>query len=257
MYRIAMDDTGYSIFTDESALRERYMGIGAILVPTRKIAVIEEALETFCARHGFKGRELSWKKCSQGTVDRYIEFVALLWSLVDAPWDFRCMVVDQTRYPLKAPVYKSHTAEEGFYRYYHTLLTRSIAKVAPHEPPYRLHVAFTSDQYPYRSDILQRTVGGAVGRALGRDWRLVEIVREPPKKYRIHQAADILLGAVTFRNNGRGAGEHKTKLMNAVERHVGKRLDRDFIPGERPFNVWFFARAGDRRWAKGSRGRVG
>lgn len=253
---MATDAPGYSVFADESGRGERYLAIGALLLPTRQVARIERTLEDFCQRRGFAERELSWKKCSANEVERYIEFVRVLWGLTAAPWDFRSIVLDQQKYPLKAPEYGANTEEEGFYRFYHSFLTRSIGKVAPREPPYQLHVAVTPDRYRHRTEILQKTVGGTLGKSSGRNWQIVEILRGQPKSYRIHQAADVLVGAVTCRVNDRNPRSPKRRLLEAIEQRLGKQLDHDFLPDERPFNVWFFTRVGDRRWASGSSGKV-
>jgi hypothetical protein len=249
-------DTAYSAFADESGLGERFLGIGALFLPTSNVAEVEGCLEKFCTARGFFGREMSWKKCSQSKVERYREFIELFFSLAAGrpPLDFRALVVDQQRYPL---AWGKDTEEEGFYRFYHSLLSRSLATFARHAASYQLHVAIAPDRYAHRGDILQRTVGGTIGRASGRTWQVVEVIRGRPKSYRVHQMADILLGAVTARLNARAPDSHKQDLIALVEERVGQRLDHDFKPGARPFNVWFFARKGEKRWAAGADGTVG
>lgn len=250
------DPQGYTVFADESGFGERFLALGALLLPTRSVAQVERALQEYCENRGLPRRELSWKKCSGSEVERYIDAIDLFWRLPEVTWDFRCIVLDQDTYPLKAPQYGAETEEDGFYRFYHSFLTRSIAKIAPNDPPYQLHIAITPDRYPHRTEVLQKTVGGTVGKAAGRSWQIVEILRGRPKSYRTHQMADVMVGAVTCRMNMRNQGSPKWALLEAIERNIGKQLDQDFKPWERPFNVWSFARAGDRRWAPGSEGRV-
>ncbi|CAN5796162.1 hypothetical protein BH23GEM9_BH23GEM9_15970 [soil metagenome] len=248
----------YSVFADESSIGDRYMGFGAILVPTPVVPIIEAWLEAYCAQAGFQGREMAWKKCGPGKVPRCTRFMNMFWELVRAysPIDFRAIVLDRARYPLRAPQYGAHTEEEGFYRFYHSFLTRSIAKVASGAAGYQLHIAMTPDRYPHRSDILRKTVGGTVGRGAGRPWQIVDVIRGQPKSYRVHQLADVLLGAVMHRVNARNDASPKEMMVQQFEARLGKRLDEDCMPSERPFNVWFFARAGDSRWAPGGSGRV-
>ena len=252
------EERSYSIFADESSLGDRYLAFGAILLPTTHVAECERRLEEYCQRRGFAGREMSWKKCSSSKASRYREFIDMFWTLGQefGPIDLRAMVVDQWNYPLKAPEWGCTTEEEGFYKFYYYFLTRSVMIVAPKASQFRVHVAATTDRYPYRTEILEKTVGGTLGRTRGRSWELVDVIRDEPKKYRLHQLADVMLGAVTHRLNDRTTGQHKEDLARFVERRVGRKLDFDWRPWERPFNTWFFARKGDRRWAKGSQGQV-
>lgn len=165
-----VDGFSYSIFADESSLGDRYLGFGAILLPSANLTSAEQVLEEYCVRRGFQDREMSWKKCSASKADRYREFIALFWELVSEtpPIDFRAMVLDQREYPLKAHEWGCPTAEDGFYKFYYQFLTRSATIVAPTASHFDVHVALTPDRYEYRSEILTKTMGGALGRTRGR-----------------------------------------------------------------------------------------
>jgi hypothetical protein len=250
--------TDYTIFADESATAERFLAYGGIFLPSRAVEDAESALGQFAANCGFGAREFSWKKCSRGEVDRYVAFAEQLWKLrADMPpIDFRALVVDTTRYPLRDPDFDCATDEDGFYRFYHFFITKSLARIARDASSVSVVVASTTDQYPYRTEILHRTVTGGLRKELGEKFTVSGLGRAAPKGARLHQLADVLVGAVTFRWNADKRSLTKSSICEAVERLVGRRLDDDFTPGIRPFNVWVFTRSGQKRWVRGSSGRV-
>lgn len=250
--------SSYSVYADESGVGERYLAFGAILLPTRNVPHAEAVLEEFCRRSGFQGREMSWKKCSASKSERYISFIDLFWRLAreSPPIDFRSMVLDRHQTPLKAPEFGCPTEEDGFYKFYHSFITRSITNVAKDAGTFQIHIALTTDWYPHRTEVIEKTVAGTIKRHFGRRFEIAEVLRGHPKASRIHQLADVLLGAVTYRFNQRNPESHKYFMLKAIEDRVGRKLNFDFMPRERPFNIWAFSSRGSKRWAPGSRGQV-
>lgn len=247
-------------FTDESGVGERHLAFGGVFLPASRVAICENALDSFCAGSGFAGREMSWKKCSKGEVDRYCQFALKLWEINEStgPLDFRSLVVDTERNPLKHPSSGARSEEAGFYKFYHFFIRCSVEIVAPEATRIFLNVAVTPDRYPYRTEILSKTIGGALKAQLSGDFEVAEIIRDTPKMNRLHQLADVLTGAVTYRLSKRDpkGRSHKRLICETVEQRIGKLLDRDFMPPERPVNVWSFAERGTARWAKGAWGTV-
>jgi hypothetical protein len=244
-----------TLLSDESFIRGRIVALGAILLPTRLLPQADAVLQSYCQRHGLEAREMSFKKCSAGEADRYVGFVDQFWDLRarGVPVDFRAMVIDTRRNPLKAPQYGCETDEAGFYRMYHQFITCSVGKVAPGATHYELVVARTDDSYAHRSEILGKTVSGALRQRLGTRFGVCDLTRDNPAKSRTHQLADVMLGAVTHVYNPTGSA-HKLPIRELIQARVGRSLDSDFLPSERPVNVWHFASRGRARWASGSQG---
>jgi hypothetical protein len=233
---------GYTAFTDESGVKERYLCYGGIFVPTGLIDEAEHVLSDYAQRRGFGTRELSWKKCSREEVDRYIEFADLFWTIGISVCeiDFRSLVVDTHKYPLEDPEFDCHSEEDGFYRFYYAFVSRSLAIVADQAIECEVVVASTEDQYPYRTEILTATVGGALKAKLGDDVKVTEVQRESPRVRRLHQLADVLLGAVSCRYNRYDESTFKYQICDQLETRLGRALTSDFLPQQRPFNVWRF-----------------
>lgn len=233
---------GCSVFTDESATRERFLCYGGVFLPTGLMDEAERLLEEYATKNGFVGQEMSWKKCSRGQEKRYGDFAALLWNINASVCciDFRSLVVDTKKYPLVDPSFDCNTEEEGFYKFYHHFITRSVTLVASDADEYELWVASLSDQYPYRTEILNATIAGTLKKMLGAEVKVHQIKRTSPKEYRLHQLADVLLGAVSFKFNRNDDTARKRSLCGLIEAKVGQSLDSDFVPGQRPFNVWQF-----------------
>jgi hypothetical protein len=249
---------GYTAFSDESGLAERYLVFGGILLPTGLIDEAERVLSAFCARSGFGSREMSWKKCSKAEVNRYVHFAELLWTLNEqvCAVDFRSLVIDTRRNSLRAGEFKCATDEAGFYKFYHFFLTKSFALVAPHADEYEVIAGSASDQYPYRTEILSNTVAGALRKHFGEEVDVREVLRASPAQTRLHQLADVLLGAVSFRFNRYDKNASKVAICSSIEHRLGRALNTDFRPSTRPFNVWTFTGIGQSRWVPGSAGRV-
>jgi len=243
------------VYSDESGLGERYLVFGAIYVPAERVADVERELAEWCQRRGFAHREVSWKKCSRRESARYAELAELFWDLsLRYAIQFRAMVVDTVRTPLKHEPSGATTEELGFYRYYHLFLTRSTRLVAPEARTVVLHIADLDDQYQHRTDVLVKTITGKLKELLPESFSVANVDRPSPRESRIHQLADVLTGAVSYRLNGRSS--HKEAICAAIEARLGQRLDQDVLPNVHPFNIWAFVPKGQRRWNKGARGTV-
>src|SRR4051812_16138999 len=171
---------GYTAYTDESGVNERYLCYGGIFVPTGLIEEAEHVLSEYAQRRGFATRELSWKKCSRDEIDRYIEFADLFWTISSSVCeiDFRSLVVDTHKYPLEDVEFDCYTEEDGFYRFYYAFVSRSLAIVAEAADECEVVVGSTEDQYPYRAEILTATVGGALKAKLGDTVKVTEVQRD-------------------------------------------------------------------------------
>ena len=249
---------GYTAFCDESGTSERYLVFGGVYLPSGFISEAETILGSFCTYAGFSSREMSWKKCSKAEVDRYQRFANLLWELNErvCPVDFRSLVVDTRQNPLRSGEFKCKTDEGGFYKFYHFFVTRSFSIVAPHADEYEVVAGSIDDQYPYRTEILTNTVSGALREVFGGDIKVSEVKRASPAQTRLHQLADVLLGAVSFRYNRYNRCAPKAAICHRVEERTGRTLDKDFRPRTRPFNIWAFTSTGRNRWVPESAGRV-
>jgi hypothetical protein len=248
----------YVAYTDESGTGEQFLCLGGIFLPKENVKPLEAELEKYCKARGFLDREVSWKKCSATKVKRYMEFAAFFWDLQVAcgPLDFRALVVDTHRNPLRHAAWKCNTDEDGFYKFYHHFIAGSFGRVADRAQKWEIVAASLEDQYAYRTEILGTTTAGALRAQFQTAATVTEVRRADPRQARVHQLADLLLGAVSFRFNRPKLEGHKQALCEAVERRVGRTLSKDFFPSVRPFNVWTFAPIGSARWAKGSRGEV-
>jgi hypothetical protein len=233
---------GYTAYTDESGVNERYLCYGGIFVPTGLIEEAEQILAEYAERRGFASRELSWKKCSREEVDRYTEFADLFWTINSSvcALDFRALVVDTHKYLLQDSEFDCHTEEDGFYRFYYAFVSRSLTIVADGADECEVIVASTQDQYPYRTEILTATVGGTLKAKLGEGVKVTEVQRHSPRVRRLHQLADVLLGAVSCRYNRYDDSEFKFQICDKGETRLDRTLTGDFLPHQRPFNVWRF-----------------
>lgn len=250
----------FKVFTDESGLTEQYLGLGGIFIEDIVFWDLENRIEEYANDNGYRGREFSYKKCKKTNIDRYIGLVELFFNFIkemkpkygDHMVDFRCKIINTTTNELQRT---EKSEEEGFYKFYHTFISASLGSLDKKGKDFELNVADKPDAYKYRTEILQSTIGGNLKAQFGEKCTLSEIERGNPKNVRVHQLADVLLGAVTYRFNNRDS-DNKRAYVNRIEELVGKRLTDDFKPYERPFNVWAFASRGQKRWVDGATGVV-
>lgn len=249
------------VFADESCLSERCMGYGAIFIKDEYYDELEKHLEFYTQTNGINNREMSYKKCTTSDIDRYIGITKLFFDyLVEKynqkkEWiaDFRSLIINTETNPVK---FNNNSWEDGFYKFYFHFLTRSLNLITENRAyEFELNIADKSDSYPYRTEILQTTIGGAIRKNYGDKCILHEIERGNPKQSRIHQMADILLGCVTYRFNNKEL-ENKAKLVEYIESRIGNSLNYDFLPHFRPFNVWGWTSKNQERWVKGATGYV-
>ena len=168
------------------------------------------------------------------------------------------MVVDTCKNPVVDPNTGSFAWEDGFYKFYHCFLSSSLKYITSNLKSVTLYIAPRGDKYPHRSEILERTIGGELREALGVPLEVIDIKRSPPKNSRLHQFADVLLGAVSYKFNRHDprSPSHKMPICETIEHFVGQPLDLDFYPNQRPFNVWGWVPCGRPRWVKGASGVV-
>ncbi|MYE34243.1 MAG: hypothetical protein F4X23_05240 [Gemmatimonadales bacterium] len=245
----------YTVYADESATGERFLGFGALIGSTRAMARAEVVLAEFCDERGLGERSLSWKSCSRRELDGYCDFAAQFDHL---NLDFRAMVVDTATYPLKHPPSGAATAEQGFYKFCYFFLRKSLALAVTDPGGFRLVIGATTDQYEFSTEVLETTVAGGLRSEFRVPLELTRVRPSDPRDSRCHQLADVLLGAVTYRFNRttrdpRGTS-HKRGLYAAVRSMVGRDLDIDFLPQECPFNVWGWTPTGHPRWVSKSSG---
>lgn len=239
---------GWTGFTDESGRNERHLVFGGLFVPSGLVDEAERVLADYAASRGFANREISWKKCAKREVDRYCEFARLFWVLVDTVCaaHFRAMVIDTARYPLRSPDHGCPTEEDGFYKFYHFFIRCSLERLTPQGVEATIYVAEAPDQYEHRGAVLSTTVrGGLVARA-GNAYDVIGVERESPRVHRLHQLADVLLGAVSFRYNRDDAEAPKAAICSAIEDRVGRTLTAGYAPEDEPLNVWRFTPRGGR-----------
>jgi hypothetical protein len=103
---------------------------------------------------------------------------------------------------------------------------------------------------------LSTTISGGLRHRLGANFEIADVVRGAPKALRVHQLADVLLGAVTYSLSRAETRSPKAAIVERIEARLGRSLTGDFFPNVRPFNVWYFSAIGTHRWAPGSSGTV-
>lgn len=218
--------------------------------------MLESRLEQFAQDNAFGDREFSYKKCDKSTVRRYIGFLDIALDFIVEIWekekryalDFRCMIFNKEKNRIQLT---EKSKEEGFYKLYHHFLIGSLKILNVKNANYELHIADLSDAYPFRTDILTNTLGNAMKNKLGNRCILNEIERGKPREYRVHQLADVILGLVVYKFKGEQR-PNKQPLLESFERRLSRKLDYDFRPSVRPFNVWTWASRGQTRWNKGA-----
>lgn len=220
-----------NIYTDESrTCGDRHMLIGGLWVPDTVEGVVRAEIARWRARHNMN-REMKWTKISNAKIEEYKAFVRILFNHPQVC--FNCIVVDTTIVDHSA--HSDGDGELGFYKFYFLLLSRRIV-------PSNDYVIFT-DYRCNRQGSRLTDLGRCVNRWCANNrtrgtWPVLDIKGCESNREDFVQLADVVLGAVGYRCNGRCESPPKVGVIESIEASLGRKLDVASKPYERKFNVW-------------------
>jgi len=232
----------YNIYCDESCHLENdhqgVMVLGAVWCPLDEVSEIAMRLREIKIHHNLKPDfEVKWTKVSPAKAQFYIDWMDYFFD--DDDLHFRALIVpDKSK--LRHEAFPGQEHDTWYYKMYFDMLkvifspqaryriyldikdTHGGAKIK------KLHNVLCSNQYDFTHEIIER----------------VQLVRS--HEIEILQLADLLIGAVSYRNRGLHGNEGKLRLVERMKRRSGYNLKTTTLLQEMKVNLfrWHAREAG-------------
>ncbi|MDD4794877.1 MAG: DUF3800 domain-containing protein [Dehalococcoidales bacterium] len=228
-----MNDS-YNIYCDESCHLENdkqaIMLLGAISAPQTEVARLLEEIKELKEKHSARG-ELKWGKVSNSKLDFYIELID--WFMNEERLKFRSLVIlhkDQ----LDHIRFNAGSHDDFYYKMYFSLLSKLLSPDSKYNiyldikdtrsrlKLKKLKEVLCNDKYDFTSQMITR----------------MQNVRSHESP--LLQVCDFLLGAVSYKHRGLCQNPAKVKLVNYIEKRLGRDLLHSTPLHEQKFNLFLF-----------------
>ncbi|MGM9969832.1 MAG: DUF3800 domain-containing protein [Anaeroplasma sp.] len=228
----------YNVYCDESCHLENdgidIMGIGGVWCPKDKTKEISNRIRELKLRHDISTTsEIKWTKVTPAKVNFYIDLINFFFDYQDL--HFRMIIVDKTQLDHKR---FNQTHDQFYYKMYFDMLSFVFER----DNKYNVYVDI-KDTKSYQKCLNLEDV------CCNSRWdfahQMIQKVRPiRSDESQIMQLADILIGAVMFRNRT-FPKEHirstaKNSIVNKIKERSGYRLNKTNYLTERKFNLFFW-----------------
>ena len=224
--------TAINIYCDESRHtsdpRDHFFVIGGILCPREKKKEIVHQIHKLQWEHNTQG-EFGWKRLSPNRKDFYWAILNLF--IKENDLSFRCIIVN--RNSLDHDRYNNGDEELGFYKLYYQLLIHWLKP----QQAYYIYLDWQQNKFQDRfailRDILRRKLSGRAA------IRCLEPVGS--KNIPMIGLADLLIGAVGYHWNSRGASKIKVDFCNDLSKllHINNLKNSTFTIKDK-FDIFHF-----------------
>jgi len=202
-----------NIYCDESRhtsdAADRYLVIGALSCPREAKPAIVHDLHLLQARHSARG-EFGWNKVAPGKAAFFEDLTRLF---LDRPeLRFRCLVADRSQF--KHDEFNDGDKELGFYKLYYQTLVHWL------EPGNTYHIYLDWQQNACQARFAD--LREILGRKLSGRAKLACLEPASSHELPLLQLTDLLIGAVGYAWNQRGASDAKLAFCARLAAGIGK-----------------------------------
>lgn len=200
-----------NIYCDESTHIENdgmpFLVIGAITCPKSKAREVAVRIREIKAQHGLNPKkEIKWTKVSPSKVDFYLQLVDYF--LAEPDLKFRAVVASKDG--LDHAAY-GNTHDDWYYRIYYYLLRALVSRHIESHIYLDIKDTQSSGKVAELWKVLAYTFHD-----FDRDWvKTVQVIRSHDSE--LMQLADVLIGAVNYRNRGLDTSKAKTAVVERLQ----------------------------------------
>lgn len=222
-----------NIYCDESCHLEHdhndIMVIGAISCDKRIAKEINTKIKTIKEKHNiYRHSEIKWVKVSDSKIDFYKELIDLFYSYDDV--FFRAVIaLDKTSLKLES---FNLTYDEWYYRIYYIVLKHLVS----FEYTYNIYIDIKDTKGSRKinklKDVLNRTLYDFIDSTV----KNIQLVRSD--QIDIMGLADLLIGAVSYKNRELKGSDAKLELIEYIEKKRGYALNISSPKKENKFNTF-------------------
>ena len=231
---LAEPRTLINIYGDESCHLERdgndLMVLGAVSVPHARTREVADAIRDVKAAHGLaRDFEIKWTKVSPAKADFYVALVDLFGANADLR--FRAYVAHGKTQLRHADFAQDH--DTWYHKMYYGMLLPLIQR---RDAAFRIYIDMKDTRGGTKArvlhDLLSRKLWDSEHEVVER----IQIVQS--HEVEVLQLADLLIGAVTYRNRGLHANRGKNAVVARLEQVAHTRLDYSTPLGTEKVNLF-------------------
>jgi len=216
-----MNCQSVNIYCDESChlLRDqnKVMVLGAVACPTEQARDLAEQIRALKLEWGLSPRfEIKWTKISSSKADFYQAIVAKFFASPNLR--FRALVVPDKGILRHDEFHQTH--DEWYYKMYYDLLKPMVNE----RQVFNIYLDIKDTHGGAKTRRLQEVLANSLHDFDHEIVRKVQQVRSHDVE--LIQVADLLIGAVTYRNRGLSGNRGKELVCESLEGLAGRPLDR-------------------------------
>jgi hypothetical protein len=223
----------YNIYCDESCHLEndhqKAMVLGAIWCPTNRVREISDRIRHIKQKHGIKPEfEIKWTKVSPAKENFYLDIIDYFF--LEDDLHFRALIVPDKSI-LDHPSF-NQTHDDWYYKMYFQLLN-----IIPHPDSfYKIYLDIKDTRSAEKISKLHEVLCNNIYDFFGDTIKRVQMVRS--HEIQILQIADLLIGAVSYKNRQLKGSIPKLNLIEKIEEKSGKSLTVTTPKSEEKFNLF-------------------
>lgn len=224
----------YNIYCDESCHLPNdntdLMVIGGVTCPKEKTEYINKAIRDIKEYYGvYKFAEIKWTKVSASKCDMYKELVNLFFD--NSYLNFRAVVaLKKSKLNLK----KFGLTHDDWYQRIYFLTLREMIDIGN---KYNVYVDIKDTKGSEKIDTLKNILNNVTSNYFYDETvKNIQLVRSD--QIQLLQLADLLIGAVSYKNRGLKENKAKIELIKQIEKRAGRSLDFNSPKDETKFNIF-------------------
>ena len=226
--------TRIDIYGDESCHLERdgndIMVLGAVSVPHARTRELADAIRGLKEAHGLaRDFEIKWTKVSPAKAGFYVALVDLFGA--DPDMRFRGYVAHGKRQLRHADFAQDH--DTWYHKMYYGMLLPLIQR---RDATFRIYIDIKDTRGGTKAHVLHDVLSTKLWDSEHKVVERVQIVRSD--EVEILQLADLLIGAVAYRNRSLSSNAGKTAVVARLERVANTRLDYSTPLGTEKVNLF-------------------
>jgi len=224
----------YNIYCDESCHLEndsqRVMLLGAVWCQKSYVKKVSDEIREIKSSHNARG-ELKWVKVSRAKQPFYEELIDYFFKIPQL--HFRCLVVDD-KSKLNHDYFNLGSHDTFYYKMYYSMLKTILSP----ENKYHIYVDIKDTRSQNKVDKLREVLCNNVYDFTKQ--MIVNIQQIRSHESELLQLADLLIGAVSYKNRNLKENEAKVFIVKAIENRAGQSLCLSSSLFKDKFNLFVF-----------------
>lgn len=225
----------FNIYCDESCHlemdRQSVMLLGAIWCPKSAVQEISQDLRKLKIRHNARG-ELKWIKVSKSKQEFYVELINYFFNTANLR--FRCLVVTD-KLKLDHDYFNQGSHDTFYYKMYFSMLKAILSPTNR----YYIYLDIKDTRSKYKIEKLREVLCNNVYDFTKKMIANIQHIRSHESE--LLQLADLLIGAVNYRNRNLEGNQAKVKIVTLLEDKIKQSLNLSTSLFKEKFNLFVFS----------------